>query len=175
MTVKLVAAVELNLTEVAPVKLVPVMVTAVPATPLAGVKLEIVGGSVTVKLADEVAVPPGVVTAILPVLDPLATVAVIWVALSTENTPAAFPLNFTEVAPVKLEPVMTTMVPAVPEAGAKLAIVGAGFGLEPLFELALPQAAITKANVAESSASAHWRARVAGLTPDNSLIHKDNV
>ena len=43
-----VAAVPLKATAVAPVKLVPVMVTAPPTAPLAGVKLEIVGSTDTV-------------------------------------------------------------------------------------------------------------------------------
>jgi hypothetical protein len=69
----------LNLTLVAPVKFVPVTVTAAPTTPLVGVKLEIVGvaGTVTVKLLAEVAVPFGVVTLILPVEAPLGTAVVI--------------------------------------------------------------------------------------------------
>jgi hypothetical protein len=69
----------LNLTFVAPVKFVPVTVTAAPTTPLVGVKLEIVGvaGTVTVKLPAEVAVPFGVVMLILPVNAPLGTVVVI--------------------------------------------------------------------------------------------------
>jgi hypothetical protein len=75
----------LNFTLVAPVKFVPVIVTAAPTTPLVGVKLEIVGvaGTVTVKLPAEVAVPFGVVTLILPVDAPLGTVVVICVALPT--------------------------------------------------------------------------------------------
>lgn len=76
-TVKLEAAVELNLTTVAPVKPVPVIVTVAPAIPLAGLKLEIVGAPVIVKSVAEVAVPPPVVTVILPLVDPGATVAVI--------------------------------------------------------------------------------------------------
>ncbi len=53
----------LNVTAVAPVKFVPVIVTELPATPLPGLKLVIVGtGAVTVKLAALVAVPPAVVT-----------------------------------------------------------------------------------------------------------------
>ena len=77
LTVKLVADTELNFTDVAPVKFVPAIVTEVPATPLKGVKLEIVGGSVTVKLPADVPVPAEVVTEILPVLEPAAIVAVI--------------------------------------------------------------------------------------------------
>ena len=71
-----VAAVPLNLTADAPVKFVPVIVTLVPTGPLAGVKLVIVGAlALTVKLAELVAVPPGVVTLTGPVVAPAGTVA----------------------------------------------------------------------------------------------------
>jgi hypothetical protein len=67
-----VAVVPLNLTEVAPVKFVPVIVTEVPTGPKVGVNEVIVGAPavVTVKLVELVAVPPGVVTAIFPVVAP---------------------------------------------------------------------------------------------------------
>src|SRR5204863_1937892 len=45
------ALVPLNSTALAPVKLVPLIVTLVPTGPLPGVKLVIVGGLITVKLA----------------------------------------------------------------------------------------------------------------------------
>ncbi len=65
------------MTEVAPVRLVPVITTLVPTGPLVGEKLVIVGpATVTVKLLALVAVPPGVVTAIGPVVAPEGTVAV---------------------------------------------------------------------------------------------------
>ena len=71
-----IAAVPLNLTADAPVKFVPVIVTLVPTGPLAGVKLVIVGAlALTVKLAELVAVPPGVVTVTGPVVAPAGTVA----------------------------------------------------------------------------------------------------
>jgi hypothetical protein len=73
-TVKLAAA-PLNLTLVAPVKLVPLIVTAVPTGPLVGVKLVIVGGLTTVKLLALVAVPPAVATLSGPVVAPAGTVA----------------------------------------------------------------------------------------------------
>ena len=74
-----VAAVPLNFTEVAPVKFVPVIVIEFPTSPLAGLKLVTPGGGVTlmVKLAEELAVPFGVVTAILPVLAPEGTLVAI--------------------------------------------------------------------------------------------------
>ena len=58
----------------APVKPVPVMATLVPAGPLLGVKLVMVGESVTVKLLIEVADPVSVVTEIGPVVALAGTV-----------------------------------------------------------------------------------------------------
>jgi len=116
----------LNATPVAPVKLVPVITTAVPTGPLPGLKPEMVGaGTFTVKLLAEMAVPFGVVTEILPVVVPEATVAVICVALFTVKLAAAVELNLTAVAPVKLVPVIVTEVPLPPLVGLKLVIVGA--------------------------------------------------
>src|SRR5439155_13323170 len=95
-TVKL-AAVPLKRTAVAPVKLVPVMVTEVPTGPLVGLKELMLGGAggvVTVKLLALVAVPPGVLTWIGPLVAPLGTVAVIWVLVFTVKL-AAVPLKRT--------------------------------------------------------------------------------
>ena len=55
-----------NFTAVAPVKFVPVIVTDVPPGPELGVNEVIVGTPVTVKSVELVAVPPAVVTLILP-------------------------------------------------------------------------------------------------------------
>ena len=66
----------LKLTAVVPLKPVPVMVTFVPAVALAGAKLVIVGAPITVNVPALVAVPPGVVTPIFPVVAPAGTVAV---------------------------------------------------------------------------------------------------
>jgi hypothetical protein len=85
--VKLLAFIPLNLTALAPVKLEPLIDTFVPVLPFVGVKLEMVGAGggtgVTVKLPALVAVPPGVVTLIVPVVVPAATAAVICVFEST--------------------------------------------------------------------------------------------
>ena len=66
------------------------------------------------------------VTVIGPVVAPLGTVAVSELPLAAV-TVAAVPLNFTAfadgVAP-KPDPLITTLVPAGPEAGVKLVIVG---------------------------------------------------
>ena len=68
------AAAPLNVTDDALVKFAPLIVTAVPAGPLAGVKLAIIGETSTVKLLAVVAVPPGVVTLSGPVVAPAGTV-----------------------------------------------------------------------------------------------------
>jgi hypothetical protein len=79
---------------------------------------------VTVKLVELEAVPPGVVTWISPVVALLGTVAVISVEEFTVKVVAETPLNLTDVAPVKLLPVIDTIVPTGPEVGVKLVIVG---------------------------------------------------
>ena len=70
------ALVPLNVTPVAPVKFVPLIVTLAPTAPLVGVKLVIVGPLAdTVKVLALVAVPAGVVTLTSPVVAPVGTVA----------------------------------------------------------------------------------------------------
>ncbi len=76
----------------------------------------------------EVAVPPAVVTATLTApAEPAGASAVIWVALFTVKDVAAVVPKLTAVAPVKLVPVMTTLVPpaVVPLDGETAVIVGA--------------------------------------------------
>jgi hypothetical protein len=70
-TVKLAAFTPLNVTAEAALKFLPVIVTVVPAIPLVGVKLVIVGA--TMKLVALVAVPPGVVTLRAPLVAPAGT------------------------------------------------------------------------------------------------------
>jgi len=118
----------LNRTALAPVKLVPLMVTIVPTPPLVGEKLVIVGGGMTVKLPALLAVPPGVVTLSGPLVAPAGTVAVIVVAEPTVKL-ALVPLNRTAVAPVKFVPLIVTLVTTGPLAGVKLVTVG-GLALE---------------------------------------------
>ena len=89
-------AVPLNLTAVAPVKLVPVMVISFPTGPLVGVNDVTVGAdAVTVKFVALVATPAGVVIVILPVVAPTGVVAVIDVADFTVTDLDAVPLNLT--------------------------------------------------------------------------------
>src|SRR5271170_781772 len=118
------AAVVPNLTEVAPLRLVPVMVTGVPpaVVPDVGLIPVRVGGVTKVYLSadDVVDVPPGVVTVMSTV--PAASagaVAVMEVAESAVTLAAVVP-NLTEVAPLRLVPVMVTGGPpaVVPDVGS---------------------------------------------------------
>lgn len=122
-TVKALAAVPLNATAVAPVRLTPVIVTGVPVPPEVGEKLVMV---TAVKLVADVALPPRVVTVIGPVLVPPPTTAVICVFVFARNEVAAVPLNETAVAVLRSVPVIVTEVPVPPEVGVKVVIVGAG-------------------------------------------------
>src|SRR5450631_95237 len=147
LTVKLAAAVAPNFTEVAPVKLVPVMTTDVPPAsgPLVGARPEIVGAGMKVKVPTDVAVPPIVVTLTVTEPAPAAVVAVIWVAELTVKLAAAVAPNFTAVVPVKLVPVMTTLVPplAGPDVGARPEIVGAGMKVKVPTDVAVPPIVVT--------------------------------
>jgi hypothetical protein len=111
------------------------IVTEVPTGPDIGENDEIVGlVVVTVNLWALVAVPPGVVTEIFPVVAPVGTVAVIFVAELTENDVALTPLNFTDVVvnpvPLKFVPLIVTDVPTGPLVGENEEIVGAGTVVE---------------------------------------------
>jgi hypothetical protein len=125
-----VAAVPLKVTAVAPVNPVPVIVTDVPAAPLVGENDVIVGAppAVTVKLVTLVAVPSASVTAIGPVVEPAAIVAVTCVSEFTVNDAAAVPLNVTAVtalASMNAVPVIVTEVPTGPLVGVNEVTVGA--------------------------------------------------
>ena len=124
LTLNVCAAVPPNETAVVPVKFVPLMMTTVPLAPLVGEKDVIVGGGIKVKPVI-IAVPPGVVTLILPEA-PVPTVAVIVVAFTTVNVVAATPPNMTAVAPVKFVPVIVITVPLDPLVGVNELIVGKG-------------------------------------------------
>jgi hypothetical protein len=115
-----------NLTKVAPVRSVPVIVTEVPTGPEAGVNEVIVGAAttVTVKSVALVAVPPAVVTVIGPVVAVAGTAVTIVVAVLDVIT-ALVPRNLTEVAPVRFVPVIATEVPTGPELGVNDVMVGA--------------------------------------------------
>jgi hypothetical protein len=125
-TLKL-ADVPLNRTLVAPVRLVPLMVTAVPGAPLDGEKLLIVGFANNTKSVRLTPTPSDVVARILPVVAPIGTVAVRCWSSATLNVVATL-LNDTAdtpaTPPVNPLPVTDTSVPGVPLDGLNPVIPG---------------------------------------------------
>src|SRR5439155_864053 len=106
--------------------------------------LVIVGAAITVKLLVLVAVPPGVVTLMRPLVAPLGTVAAIEVEEFTVKLTALVPLNRTSVAPVKFVPLIVTLLPTRPLVGVKLVIVGGPAVTVKLLELvAVPPGVVT--------------------------------
>src|SRR5438552_91778 len=154
---------------VAPVKLVPLMVTLVPTGPLVGEKLAIVGALTTVNELELVAVPPGAVTLSVPEVAPAGTVARMVVSEVTVKV-ALVPLNATVVAPVKLVPLMVTLVPTGPLVGEKLVIVG---GLTTVNEPALvagPPAGLTPSHPDIAHAGTVARKVVSEVTVKVALV-----
>jgi hypothetical protein len=80
--------------------------------------------SETVKLVPLAVVPAVLVTLIGPEVTLGGTMAVIWVVLSTVKLAAGVPLNLTAVASPKNAPLMTTVVPLLPEVGVNELITG---------------------------------------------------
>jgi len=124
-----------NVTDVAPVKPVPVIDAFVPTGPLVGVNDVTVGPPpppvVTVKLDELVPVPPDVVTAIGPVVAPPGTWAVMSVDEFTTKLVSDVPLKVTFDAPVKFVPCTSTWVPTGPLVGENDVTVGFGGGAPP--------------------------------------------
>ncbi len=100
-------------------------------------------GPTTVKLVVLVAVPPGAVTEIRPVVAPAGTVAVILVEeLTTKD--AVTLLKRTTVAPVKFVPVIVTEVPTRPEVGENEVMVGAATTVNLVELVAVPFRLVTE-------------------------------
>jgi hypothetical protein len=136
------AGVPLNWTAAAPVKFVPLIVTELPTPPDVGVKLVITGAGTTVKL-DDVAVPPGVVTVIAPVVAPAGTVVLICVSETTVKVALTPWKNLTLEAFVKPLPVSVTGNPTpAPPAGEYLVITGVGTTVK-LDDVAVPPGVVT--------------------------------
>ena len=136
-----------NFTAVAPVKPVPVMTTLVPpiAGPDVGARPVTAGAGRKLNVPTEVPVPPTVVTLTVTEPVPAAVTAVIWVAELTVKLAAAVLPNCTAVAPVKLVPVMTTLVPPVagPDVGARPVTVGAGTKVKVPTDVPVPPIVVT--------------------------------
>jgi len=106
-------------------KFVPEIVTGAPSGPVAGSKALIVGGGgITTKLDALAAKPPGVVTAMLPVVAPAGTRAMICKAVSELIVVAGAPPNVTLLAFERFVPLIVTLVPTTPLLGEKLPTVG---------------------------------------------------
>lgn len=122
-------------TALAPVRLVPVMTTLVPPVtgPVEGLRAVTVGAGtgltkMNLSALDAAEVIPDVVTVTsTDPADSAGEVAVTWVAEFTVKLVAAVVPNFTALAPVKLVPVMVTLVPpdVGPEEGLTAVTVGA--------------------------------------------------
>ena len=125
------AAIPPKVTDVAPVKPVPVIVILVPVTPDVGEKLVITGGARKVN-PGRLPVPNGLDTKILPEL-PAPTIAVIVVELTTVNDAAGVIPNLTAVIPVKFVPIIVTVVPLVALVGVKDVTVGILIKVYPSF------------------------------------------
>jgi hypothetical protein len=100
-------------------------------------------GPTTVKLVVLVAVPPGAVTEIRPVVAPAGTVAVILVEDFTTKDEVTL-LNATAVAPVKFVPVIVTEVPTGPEVGENEVMVGAATTVKRVELVAVPFRLVTE-------------------------------
>ena len=109
-------------------KFFPLMVSTEPAGAEAGEKDVITGcfGSIKVNVF-LAAVPYEVVTATVP-LPPSGTIAVMVVEETTVNEAAGKLPILTAVAPLKLNPDMVIVVPAVPDVGVTVVITGTGMG-----------------------------------------------
>src|SRR2546428_3504669 len=117
-----------------------------------------VGGVSTLNELALVAVPPGVVTLTGPVFAPAGTVA--WIAVSEVTVKVALvPLNATAAAPVKLVPLIVTLVPTGPLVGEKPAIVGALTTVKELALAAVPDGVVTLSGpVVAPGGTGAWRA-----------------
>src|SRR5450759_3428848 len=124
-----VAAVPLKVTVLAPwlaPKFAPAIVTDPPTTPAAGVRLVMLGGTVSVKVDPLLTAPP-TVTITLPVVAPAGTGTPMPVALQPVGV-AAVPLKVTVLAPwlaPKFAPAIVTDPPTTPAAGVRLVMLGA--------------------------------------------------
>src|SRR6267378_7995891 len=124
-----VPAVPLNLTVLVPCvdpKFVPVTVTDVPANPDVGFRLVMLGVAATVN-ATPLLATLDTVTTTFPVVAPLGTGTTMVVALQLVGVPAV-PLNLTVLVPCvdpKFVPVTVTDVPANPDVGLRLKMLGA--------------------------------------------------
>ena len=133
---------EPKVTRVGLARLRPVITTELVAPCEVGVKLEIEGAGTNVKPV-AVAVPPAVVTEMLPLVEPAGTVAVIEVAVLAVTAALPPEPKVTSVGLARLRPVITTEFVAPCDVGVKLEIEGAGTNVKPV-AVAVPPAVVTE-------------------------------
>ena len=124
-TVKVVAFVPPKVTDVAPLRLLPAMVTVPALAALVGVN-EVIFGAGIYTNPESVAVPSGVITSRSP-LEPEPNTALMVVLLTTVKELAAVPPKLTLVALIRLFPVIVTVAPVPPKVGVKEAMLGMQF------------------------------------------------
>jgi hypothetical protein len=121
-----------NLTAVAPVNPVPVIVTVAPEIADVGLNELIVGGGINVK-PGRLAVPYGVVTLTFP-LAPDPTTASICAGETTVKDVAVIPPKVTADAPERLFPRILTVTPIPAEAGVNEVTIGGPAKVNPEIE-----------------------------------------
>ncbi len=130
-TVILVEAALPNKTDVAPVRFVPVIVTIFPPAlfPAGGKILLITGGVIYMKEENVLLGPPPVltITSTGPAVRVTGVLQVIVVSLTALTSVAPNPPNRTELAPLKLTPVIViTFPPVVPPKGGEMLVMTGG-------------------------------------------------
>jgi hypothetical protein len=126
--------------------------------PLAGLDLLKALGSVsTAKEAVLIALPPELVTVILPVAAPTGTVAVIEVGETIEKL-ALTPLKRTAVTRAKLMPEIVTFVPIGPLIGEKLVMTGGtALTAESALTIPAPQREVVQSPPLKNGLAVLWR------------------
>jgi len=120
----------LNVTVLVPCvvpKFVPVIVTELPAVPVVGLRLVMLGVGSSVNATPLLATPETVTTT-LPVVAPLGTGTTMLVALQLVGVPTV-PLKVIVLVPCvvpKLVPVTVTEAPTAPDVGLRLVMLGVG-------------------------------------------------
>src|SRR5260221_8493292 len=105
---------------VVPVKLLPAIEMEAPGSPLAGVRLVIVGATATVKFTPLLATPPAAVTTTLPETAPEGTTTVMLLLVQPVIDVTGMLPNFTALPvpwALKFDPAIVTEDPTSPELG----------------------------------------------------------
>ena len=146
------------------------MAIVVPGVPDSGVKKLIDGGNRNTN-PFSAAVPPGVVTLMLP-LAPVETTALIVADETVVNEEAATPPKLTAVAPVRFVPVIVTVAPLPADVGVNELIVGRGMVYINPAIVPVPPGAVTaifpvapEATMALITVSENTLKKLAGVPP----------